>query len=52
MSLLVPRGRHYALHMNLIRFGRSVCRPRHPKCAVCPLNDQCVFDGKTNARST
>jgi endonuclease-3 len=51
VSPLVPRGRAYALHTNLIRFGRSICRPRDPKCLLCPLHEQCLFEGKTNAPS-
>ncbi|MFO7661496.1 MAG: endonuclease III [Chloroflexota bacterium] len=34
---------YYALHMNLIRHGRAVCRARNPKCAVCPLQPQCDY---------
>lgn len=49
VSPLVPDGRSYALHTNLIRLGRTVCRPRDPKCAACPLYDQCLFEGKPNA---
>lgn len=51
VSPLVPAGRSYSLHTNLIRFGRSVCRPQDPKCSVCPLYDQCVFEGRTNAHA-
>lgn len=31
----------YALHLNLIAHGRTICRPRHPTCDRCPLNDIC-----------
>jgi endonuclease III len=25
----------------LIRLGRTVCRPRRPRCAVCPIGSEC-----------
>ena len=31
----------YPFHLNLIRLGRELCRARNPKCANCPLNDDC-----------
>ena len=49
VSPLVPSGRAYPLHTNLIRLGRTICRPRDPKCTACPLYDECLFDGKRNA---
>ncbi len=38
---LIPPGRAYALHMNLIALGRAICAPRHPKCAECPIRRYC-----------
>jgi endonuclease-3 len=32
---------HGPLHLNLIRLGREVCRPRNPLCAECPLLPVC-----------
>jgi endonuclease-3 len=37
----VPEGEHGPLHLNLIRLGREVCRPRTPLCAECPLLRLC-----------
>jgi endonuclease-3 len=34
-------GDHGPLHLNLIRLGREVCRPRNPLCAECPLLPVC-----------
>ncbi len=31
----------YALHVNLVRHGRRVCRARRPACAGCPLAGVC-----------
>ena len=37
----VPMGRALDLHLNLIRLGREVCRPRLPRCTACPLGGVC-----------
>lgn len=34
---------YYAMHMNLIRHGREVCRARRPECLRCPLQAQCDY---------
>lgn len=39
---LVPRVAALALHLNLIRLGREVCRPREPRCPSCPLRGTCA----------
>jgi endonuclease III len=39
----VPAGRALDLHLNLIRLGREVCRPRAPRCASCALRRSCPF---------
>jgi endonuclease-3 len=33
----------YAFHLNLIRHGREVCIARNPRCASCPLVEQCDY---------
>ncbi len=37
----VADGDHGPLHLNLIRLGRTVCRPRNPLCPECPLLPVC-----------
>ncbi|MCL5966438.1 MAG: endonuclease III [Deltaproteobacteria bacterium] len=37
----VPAGGHVALHLNMIRLGREICRPRDPRCPECPLLPIC-----------
>ncbi len=37
----VEAGDHGPLHLNLIRLGKEVCRPRNPLCAECPLLTVC-----------
>ena len=39
----IAQGRCYALHVNLIRHGRRVCRPQSPRCEACPLRRKCAF---------
>jgi len=46
MRLIVPPRRAYSFHVNLIRFGRKVCRSQHPLCGECPLYDRCAFQDK------
>ncbi len=45
LSQAVPRGRGLSLHLNLMRLGRSVCRPRRPRCGCCPLRALCPREG-------
>lgn len=40
---LVPTGKFYSLHVNLIRLGRQICRPREPLCEKCPLIEYCDY---------
>ena len=41
LQQLVPRGKSLSLHVNLIRLGRSRCRPRTPACDRCALRRLC-----------
>jgi endonuclease-3 len=54
MRALVPAGRAYELHTNLIRFGRRVCRAQQPQCGACPLFATCTWNEKKKhaSRST
>jgi endonuclease-3 len=47
MRNLVPAGKAYSLHTNMIRFGRKVCRSNLPLCDLCPLYRFCEFEQKT-----
>jgi endonuclease-3 len=47
----VGTGKHGPLHLNLIRLGREVCRPRNPLCADCPLLTVCP-EGKRRIKAT
>lgn len=42
MGNLFPKGKSYSLHVNLIRFGRTICHARNPECRICPLIKYCI----------
>lgn len=42
MRLFLP-GTFKDAHLNLIRLGREICRPRRPACPVCPVSDLCDY---------
>jgi endonuclease-3 len=46
MEPLVPAGRAYSFHVNLIQFGREVCKAQQPLCGECVLFDECAFPRK------
>ncbi|MDX6272525.1 MAG: endonuclease [Acidobacteriota bacterium] len=43
MNALVPSGKFYSFHVNLIRHGRALCRPRDPLCQRCPIVEYCDY---------
>jgi len=43
MGEMIPRKRYYEAHINMIRHGRKVCRPRDPLCDQCCLIDYCEY---------
>lgn len=43
MNRIVPPGKFYSLHVNLIRHGRKLCRPREPLCERCPIVEYCDY---------
>jgi endonuclease-3 len=49
MSPLIPKKKSLSLHLNLIRFGRSVCRARKPLCDACFLSGECPYFGSNVA---
>ena len=43
MAPLVPKGKSLSLHLNLIRFGRSVCKAKNPLCNACFVSGRCLY---------
>ena len=52
MKRIIPAGKAYSFHTNLIRFGRRVCRSARPLCGACPLYDECRFAEKKKFRNS
>jgi endonuclease-3 len=42
MVPLIPKRKSLSLHLNLIRFGRSICRAKNPQCDNCFLKKDCL----------
>ncbi len=40
---LIPAGKASTFHLNLLRFGRTICVARKPLCGECPLSDGCIW---------
>ena len=40
---------YYPVHLNIIRLGREICKARKPDCPLCPLNEVCKYNEKTQA---
>jgi endonuclease-3 len=49
MRPLVPEGKALSFHVNLLKLGRTLCRPTDPKCGECPLRRSCDY-AKQGAR--
>ena len=43
MAEMIPKQQYFEAHINLIRLGRRVCRPREPLCEQCCLIDYCEY---------
>ncbi len=38
-----PEAAYYAVHLNIIKLGREICRARKPRCSECPLREICEY---------
>jgi endonuclease-3 len=45
---VIPPSRRRRAHIALIDFGRQICRARAPRCADCPVYDECEWEGKAS----
>ncbi len=43
MAPLIPKRTSMSLHLNLIRFGREICKAKTPQCDICFLNKECLY---------
>lgn len=39
----VPKEKWYFINTGLVKFGREICQPVHPKCPICPLKKICNY---------
>lgn len=39
---IMPRGGSRELNLALLHVSKEVCRPRRPRCDVCPLREECA----------
>lgn len=46
----VPPEKMQGVHIFLIRLGREICKPRSPKCSVCPINGLCDYTKSLNGK--
>ena len=44
---IIPKDRIHDAHHWLVLHGRYICVARKPKCAICPIYDQCGYQFKT-----
>lgn len=42
----LPEGIAHALHTNLIKLGRDICKSTKPVCSICPLLKVCGYKNK------
>ena len=52
MAEVIPKGKAYSFHTNLIRFGRMVCRSTSPHCDRCAMFALCAYEGKSKGTRT
>ena len=45
---IIPKNEWNGFCLQLIFFGRAVCKARKPACLTCPLYDLCNFTDKTS----
>jgi endonuclease-3 len=43
LAPLIPKRKSLSLHLNLIRFGREVCKSKNPLCSICFLKEECFY---------
>ncbi len=43
---LLPKGEARQFHVDMIRFGRRICKAQRPHCFECPLFDICDWEEK------
>jgi len=52
LANVLPAGKGFSLHHNLLTFGRTVCNAKAPQCGQCFLAKLCPWEGKAEAISS
>lgn len=54
MNAILPQDPAFlaALHLHLIRLGRTICHPRQPSCSQCPIRAHCRYVGIQDRRNS
>jgi endonuclease-3 len=48
INQVLPEGIGHQLHTNLIKLGRTYCKPSNPLCKSCPVEKICKYEKKTD----
>lgn len=43
MRRILPSGRAREFNLSLLDLAHEICRPRNPRCEICPVNDYCNY---------
>lgn len=43
---LVPKSKWNLVNQVFVRHGQEICKPRYPKCYVCPIEKLCPYQNK------
>ncbi len=44
-----PKKYWYLINQGFVKFGKEICKPRNPKCEVCPFAKFCAFAKASSA---
>ena len=47
-AAVIPRGKGHLINQALMDLGAMVCRPRNPRCAICPVRRGCQGPAERN----
>lgn len=51
LERITPAKWRSAINRSFVRFGREICVPRTPKCAICPVRKYCASGKRLSASS-
>ncbi len=51
MQKILPSGKAFSFHINLLKHGRQICKAQNPLCDRCPVFDWCEYELKWQRRS-